>query len=173
MEATREQIRKLRVDSLYGKKKHFNAADRKANLHNWLSIPALIFNAALASVLLVDFQKVQPEISKWVSALLAITATILTALATFLNLQKQAEGHRKIGGRFLSIQKACERVLSFEKDGLIDGPQLMAELKELASSYQDITADEAAYTTNDCDFKAARKGLAAGEERYLDVEMNY
>jgi hypothetical protein len=173
MDATREQIRKLRVDALYGKKKHFNAAARKSTLFNWLSIPGLIINAVLASVLLTDFQKLDPIHFKWVSALLAISATILAGLVTFLNLAKQAEGHRKLGSKFLSIQKACERILSFEKDGLMDGQQVMAEFKVLASSYQDATNEEATYTPNDRDFEKARQGLASGEETYLETEINY
>jgi hypothetical protein len=173
MEATRQQVRKLRVDSLFGKKKHFNAADRKSSLYNWLNIPMLILNAVLASVLLTNLQKTSPDTFKWISASLAITATILAGLNTFLNLTKQAEGHRKIGSKFLAVQKACERILSFEKDGLIDGQQLMTEFKSLALSYQEATSEEATYTPSQEDFDKARKGLSSGEEEYLSSELEF
>ena len=35
MQFTRTVIKRIKVDALYGKKKHFNAADRKERYHYW------------------------------------------------------------------------------------------------------------------------------------------
>lgn len=171
MEATRNQLKRLRVDSLYGKKKHFNAADRKDSLSNWLNIPALLVNAILASVLLSNLQKEEPGLFKWVSAILAIIATLLTALAAYWKLAKQVEGHRRVANKFLRVVKGAERLLAFEKDELISGAAFAAEFKELASLADDANSEAEAFTTKDKDFEKARKGLESGEETYLPNEL--
>lgn len=171
MEATRNQLKRLRVDALYGKKKHFNAADRKECLSGLLNVPALIINAILASVLLSNFQKVEPEVFRWISAILAISATILTALAAYWKLAKQVEGHRRVANKFLKVVKGAERLLAFEKDGLIDGVAFAAEFKELASVSDDANSEAESFATSNKDFENARRGLESGEETYLPNEL--
>lgn len=173
MEATRTQIKQLRADALYGKKKHFNSADRKNKESNWLNVPALIINIILSSVLLTNFQKDNPDIFKWVSAILAISATLLTGLATYWKLPKQVEGHRRIAHKFLKVMKGCERLLSFEADKLIDNQVFINDFQTLADLYDDANSEEEFFTPNNSDFEKARKGIENGEEKYTENDLNF
>lgn len=171
MDATRIQLKKLRADAMFGKKKHFNAADRKNTQANLLNVPALAINVILSSVLLSNFQKEDPSTFKWVSATLAILATLLTGLATYWKLPKQVEGHRRIAHKFLKVMKGCERLLSFEKDNLVTGDAFVAEFQSLATSYDDANGEEEFFTPSKGDFTKAREGIATGEETYLSNEL--
>ena len=51
MNNIKEKIKRIKIDSLYGKKKHFNAADRKENWHYWIGIPLIIVNILSGSIL--------------------------------------------------------------------------------------------------------------------------
>jgi hypothetical protein len=171
MEATGIQIKKLRADAILGKKKHFNAADRKASLSNWVQVPALVINAVLSSVLLSNLQKAAPEPVRWFTAALAVVATILTALTAYWKLAKQVEGHRRVAGKFLKVAKGCERLWAAKKDSLIDGAAFAAGLENLASLYDDATSESEGFETNGKDFDKARKGIESGEESYLPGEL--
>jgi hypothetical protein len=173
MDATTTQLKRLRADALYGKKKHFNAADRKNRESNLLNVPSLAINVILSSVLLSNFQKADPDMFKWVSATLAIAATLLTGLATYWKLPKQVEGHRRIAHKFLKVMKGCERLLAFEKDGLVDGKTFIVEFQVLASLYDDANGEEESFMPNAEDFEKAKKGIASGEEMYLENEIDF
>lgn len=171
MQTIKNLLNRLRADALYGKNKHFSAADRKAGLSNWLQIPALVINAVLASVLFNNIQKETPTESKWISAALALLAAIFTALTTYLKLDKQVEGHRKVANKYLKVAKACERTLAAEADGFLEGLTLIAELEKWASMYEEANIDAEAYTTNARDLVKARKWINSGQESYSDKEI--
>lgn len=97
-----EQFGKLKVDSLYGKKKHFNAADRKGRLRLWLTLPVVIINTALGSLLFSVLQQDSPAQYKWLAAVAAFAAALLTAISTALDIAKQEEGHRRVGNKWTS-----------------------------------------------------------------------
>lgn len=172
MSATKAQVEQLKVDALYGKKKHFNAADRKRRIRLWLSIPVVVINTALGSLLMTILEENSPSVFRWVAATLAIVAAILSAVSTFLDLAKQVEGHRRVGNKYLAVAKQSQRLLAYKADGLIDKAEMIKRLEHLADLNDDANREAEAFHTNASDFKKAQRGMQSGEEDYLDNELS-
>lgn len=117
--STVEQVRKLRVDALYGKKKHFNAAERKDKLRLWLNLPVIVINIALGSLLFSILQAESPLVFKWIAAVLLFLAATLTGVSTFFDHAKQVEGHRRVGNKYIAVVKGCDRLIAYYQDGLV------------------------------------------------------
>lgn len=171
MKATKAQIQQLKVDALYGKKKHFNAADRKRRARLWLNLPVVVINTVLGSLLMTILEESSPDVFKWIAATLAIAAAILSAVSTFLDLAKQVEGHRRVGNKYLAVAKQSQRLLAYEADGLIDNAEMVKRLEHLADSNDEANREAEAFHTTESDFKKAQLGMQAGEEDYLDNEL--
>jgi len=67
-----KKVKELRVDVLYGKKKHFNAADRKQQWNIRLGLPVVLINIIVGSLLFAILSDEVPDWSKWVGAFLAL-----------------------------------------------------------------------------------------------------
>ena len=171
MKATIESVERLRVDALYGKKKHFNAADRKSRLRLILNIPVIVINVFLSSLLLALFRENSPEYTKIIAAILSLAAAVLSGLSTFLDLAKQVEGHRRVGNRYLSVVKGCERLLAIYRDKLLKPEELVERFEALAATADEINGEAESLHTNDSDYKRAQRGLKSGEEVYLPEEI--
>jgi uncharacterized membrane protein len=171
MNATKDQIEQLKVDALYGKKKHFNAADRKRRARLWLNIPVVIINAVLGSLLMSILEESSPDVFKWLAATLAIVAAVLSAISIFLDLAKQVEGHRRVGNKYIAVAKQCQRLLAYQADGLISDSEMVKRLENLAESNDEANREAEAFHTNASDFKKAQRGMQDGEEAYLPTEL--
>ena len=172
MEATKEQIKRLRVDALYGKKKHFNAADRKASLNNWLTIPVALINAILSTVLVSNFQEIDPNLFKWVAASISLVATVLSTLAVLMKFAKKVEGHRRVGNKYLAIMKRCERILAYDKDGLADQASIIKMFEETSSTIEEVNREASSFSTSKKDYYDAQASIKNGDEDYLPQELN-
>ena len=51
MQNSTDKLKRIKIDSLYGKKKHFNAADRHETYHYRIGIPLIIINILTGSIL--------------------------------------------------------------------------------------------------------------------------
>lgn len=168
---TLQEVEKLRVDALYGKKKHFNAADRKQRYHLWTGIPALIINLLLGSYLVGALSSVLPDLCNWAGAGLAVIAAALIAVQTTFNFERKAEQHQSIGTRYLSVAKECGRLIAYCKDGKVGIDELRSQLESLAIRHDEINADAAKCPTNNADYRKAQQGLKEGEEKYTETEI--
>lgn len=173
MEATLNEIKKLRVDALYGKKKHFNAADRKRSYRLRLNIPVIVFNILLGGSLIFQlFEESSPEVAKILAALFSFLAAVMVGISTFFNFSEQVEGHKKVGNKYLEIVKGCERLLALFTDDMIDKQELVEKFEKLSNLNTEANKDAEAYHTNKKDYKKARKGIKEiGEEEYLEIEL--
>lgn len=169
---TLDEVKKLRVDALYGKKKHFNAADRKRRYHLWTGIPALIINLLLGSYLVGALSSVLPDLCNWVGAAFALIAAALIALQTALNFERTAELHQSIGTRYLSVAKECGRLIAYCKDDKVEASSLREQLENLARRHDEINCDAAKCPTSDADYRKAKQGFKEGEEEYTEGEFN-
>ncbi|CAG0963657.1 hypothetical protein ANRL4_00819 [Anaerolineae bacterium] len=170
-DASRAKLDELRVDALYGKKQHFNAADRKQRCSMRLGIAAMMINTILCSLLFGLASSTFPEEMKWIGAALALVSTGLTGLQTFLNLQKDAEGHKRIANRFLSISKECGRLSAYYQDGVYLPEELRKQLESLAKEYDQVCMDAELFPTNKQDYWKAQRGFKSGEESYTKKEL--
>ncbi len=163
LDATVEQVRKLRADALYGKKKHFNAAERKDKQRLWLNLTVIVINIALGSLLFSILQEGSPVIFKWIAATLLFVAAILSGVSTFFDLAKQVEGHRRVGNKYIAVVKGCERLIAFYQDRLVQETEVKTRLEELASVADDANREAEAFSTNAADYRKAQSGVQAGE----------
>lgn len=166
-----EKLKRLRVDALYGKRKHFNAADRKRTYHLCLGVPVLVIGILSGSTLLALLGDTVPEYAKWIGALLALTSALLAGLQTFFNYRKAVEGHSTIATRYLGLAKRVEVLLAAHSDGVINKLHLYESARDMTAEYADITRDAAVFATSQKDYARAREGFEEGEEAYTDKEL--
>ena len=166
-----DKLRQVRIDALYGKRKHFNAADRKRKYHLCLGIPILVIGILSGSTLLVLLGDTVPEFAKWIGAFFALLSALLAGLQTFFNFRKSVEGHLTIATRYLDLAKRIELLLAAHKDGVIDTSHLYESARDMTTEYADITRDAAVFTTSRKDYMRAREGFKEGEETYTDKEL--
>ncbi len=83
-------VERLRIDALYGKKKHFNAADRKERYNTCIGVALIVANAIIASnlvyVIVSDIRAFGAIIS-----LIGFVATVLAVVQAFFNYSRTAE----------------------------------------------------------------------------------
>jgi hypothetical protein len=166
-----EKLRRVRVDALYGKRKHFNAADRKRRLHLCFGVPVLAIGIVCGSTLFALLGEAVPEFVKWIGAFLALTSALLAGLQTFFNFPKIVEGHCTIAGRYLDLAKRIELLLAADADGIIDASRLLHEAEAIVVQYAEISRDAAPLATSRRDYRLARKGFEEGEEAYTGQEL--
>jgi len=171
MKNTKNKIKRIKVDSLYGKKKHFNAADRKEKQHYWIGIPLIILNVLTGSVLFYVLTDGTTNWIKYVPLVLALLAALLSGFQTFLNLRKKVEGHRRVGNKYLGIMKRCDRLQAYIEDDAIKDKHLIDTIEEIATEIEGINSEAESYPTNKSDYELAKKGIESGEESYTSTEL--
>lgn len=167
-----EKLQCVRVDALYGKRKHFNAADRKRRYHLFLGVPVLAIGVLSGSTLLALLGDTVPEYAKWAGAFLALASALLAGLQTFFNFRKAVEGHCAVATRYLELAKRIELILAAHHDAVMDTTSLLKEAQTAIIEYADITRDASVFSTSRKDYDLARKGFELGEESYTEQELH-
>ena len=162
-------VERLRIDALYGKKKHFNAADRKERCNTYIGIFLIVANAVIASNLAYMFIS---EIRTFgvIIGVVGLIATVLAVVQSFFNYSRAVEQHRMVAAKYLHIVKACSRVKAYHQDGILSADELRERLDTLAREYEQITESAVCLSTNQDDYEEARRGFGGGEERYSPEE---
>ena len=112
-----------------------------------------------------------PEYFKWIAAIFAVSAAVLTSITIFLDLAKQVEGHRRVGNKYISVAKHCERLLAYKADDLIEEAELVKRFEKIATVNDEVNREAEAFHTRSDDYKKAQRGMQAGEEEYLPQEL--
>ncbi|MEO6254586.1 MAG: SLATT domain-containing protein [Ferruginibacter sp.] len=172
MQNSTDKLKRIKVDSLYGKKKHFNAADRHEKSHYRIGVPLIIINVLTGSILFYVLTDGVTNWIKFVPLVLALVAALLSGFQTYLNLPQKVEGHRRIGNRYLSIMKKCDRLQGYIADNLISDTDVIPRLEDIAVEADDVNKEAEAFPTNKHDFNLAQKGIKDGEENYTESELN-
>lgn len=155
-EAVTREVRRLEEDCIYSGKGHFNAADRWAHVHLWLGIPAALL-AALAGA---SAWKNQPDL---VSAL-AIAASGLTAVLTFLNPQQRHTAHVQAGAKFFAIRDEARVLREVELANGLAADEAVARIKDLSKRRSDLNLASPQIPGHA--YRKGKKGIAAGEATY-------
>ena len=166
-----EKLRRVRVDCLHGKRKHFNAADRKRRHHLCLGVPVLAIGIVSGSTLFALLGNTVPEFAKWIGAFLALASALLAGLQTFFNFRKAVEGHCTMATRYLDLAKRVELLLAAHTDDVINAADLFKEAELVVTEYADITRDASVFSTSRKDYDLDRKGFEDGEEEYTKKEL--
>jgi len=92
-EHTIRAVEHLKVDALYGKKKHFNAADRKERYNIVIGVMLITANAVIASNLIYVIVSDARTFGAVIS-LIGFIATVLAIVQAFFNYSRTVEQHR-------------------------------------------------------------------------------
>lgn len=156
----REAMR-IEEDATYSSKGHFNAEEIWMRRHYSLGVPATLLGAIAGATLV----KSQPE---WAAAL-ALIASLLTGLMTFLKPNERAAVHRAAAAQFLALRnnsrffREIELLQREPEDGLADRLSALAQQRnELNEKSPPIPAHA---------FKLARRGIEQGEATHK-VDVN-
>lgn len=163
------EIKKLRVNALYGKKRHYNASERKRRIHLALTYAVLVLNLITGSVL---FGLIKAHFGEYFPACTALLSAFFIGTSEFFKFGKHATEHHTIGDRYLGIVRDCAGVVALHGDGQIGDADLKARLIELQKVLTEVDTSAGSYPTNRCDYEASRKGVADGEENYTPQELN-
>jgi hypothetical protein len=157
------------VDAVLGKKKHFNAADRKRPKVVTMGWAPVVISLLLASGFFFQAQQHFPEIARWVGTGLGVLAALLSWFDTAYGFVP--DRHRSAANRFLQIQNDSEDLLAAYRDHVVDLNVLSSRLHSLRDQYALVNSEAERCPTNRQDFENARRGIRDGEEHYLDDEL--
>ncbi|MCF8265328.1 MAG: SLATT domain-containing protein [Ignavibacteriales bacterium] len=171
MNNTIDKLKRIKVDALYGKKKHFNAAVRIEKTHLRIGVPLIIINVVTGSLLFSVLTDNTTNWVKYIPLVLAFIAALLSGFQTYFNLPKKVEGHRRVGNKHLSVMKKCDRLQGYIADNLITNNDLVLRIEELATEIEEINKEAESYPTSKKDYELAKKGIETGEETYTSTEL--
>jgi len=169
---TEEKLRRIKVDCLYGKKKHFNAADRKEKYHFSIGIPLVIINIIIGSVLLFYITDNTSGYLKAIPIVLAFIAAILSGFQTYFNFNQKVEGHKNVANKYLALMKKCDRTQAYLKDEFISHNDLIIRIEDIALEIESVNKEAALFSTSNNDYQKAKEGIESGEEDYTEKELN-
>lgn len=165
------RLKQLRADALLGKKKHYNAADRKQVYQDRIGVALVVLNLVIGSGFLILLRAEAADFVKWLGAGLSLIAAILTGFQKHFGFQKAVTGHRSIAGRYLDLAKECSNVLADFEDGQISPSQLLKRRDAIQKVLSRIDHDAHAFVPSPKDYDLAKQGMAAGEETYTDEDL--
>ena len=168
MENVIKQLKQFKTDTIYEKKKHYNAADRKREYYKWISIIQIILNAITGTTL---FAVVFGEGSK-AAQLIALIFTILASVQKIGDFENQAQGNAKVADMYLRISKKINLILNFIKDGALSNQEILEKAEEIRSEISQANEIGSQFSTNQNDYNKAQTGIKNGEENYTDEELN-
>lgn len=172
MKNTEDKLRKIKVDALYGKKKHFNAADRNEKNHYRIGVPLVVINILTGSILFYVITDGASNWIKYVPLVLALISSLLGGFQTYLNLQKRVEGHRRVGNKYLAIMKKCDRLQGYIADNATTNEDIISRIENIANDIEAVNIEAETYPTNNSDYELAKNGIEYGEEEYTEKELN-
>lgn len=171
MESVKNEIKKLKVDAIIGKKKHFNAADRKDRYNKWFTVTIIFLDVLSGSIFVYEICKTENLIFEFISLLLILISAILTGVQRFMNFHEDAIGHRQVGNQYVAITRDINMLLAFLKDEMITDVEFKQQAIDIKNRIQDINKNAEKYITNKRDFEKAKLGINDGEETYTEEEL--
>ncbi|KTC84549.1 MULTISPECIES: SLATT domain-containing protein [Legionella] len=147
---------RIEEDSEHSAKGHYNTADRWKRYHLAIGLPAAIL-AAIASG--TAFNNM-PE----TAGVLAILATALTTVLTFLKPSEHAENHKAIAGQYLALRNQTRLFREIELIEVGYNDETKNRLIELAKHRDDLNLSSP--SPNRKDYELARSDIEAGFSQY-------
>jgi hypothetical protein len=170
MKNTFNILKRIRADAIFGKKKHFNAADRKEGYNHRISLLVAITSLFASSSLFYSIIQAKIVYTEYISLVLVLLIMILSWVQIYFNWQKEAYGHRGIANKYLGLAKKCSIVVSQVEDKIIDENALVKEVNSLSLQINEINKDADSHPTSNNDYQMARKGIEDGEELYTETD---
>jgi hypothetical protein len=144
-------------------KGHFEAARTWANVHLWLGLPT----AALAAIASGSAFKEEVVIA----GTLALLASILAAISTFLNPSERSQLHHQAGAKHVALRNRARMFRDLDLRSGAQESHLLESLRALAQERDDLNLSNPQIPR--FAFKRARRGIETGEAVYkVDSEPN-
>lgn len=145
----------LLKDAKIGKRKHFQAAQRKQSWHGRLGFGAVVLatGAGIASAVSLDLEGVGVRI---LAMLLAFAAAVLIGFQTLLRLEKLIEGHRSIANGYLELHRDGKADFARFRDGRMSIEELDALFAEYRAAYHKLNRESEAFATSGRDLDRSR-----------------
>jgi hypothetical protein len=150
--AAREELLQLIDDLLYTEKTHLAAAERFSRVHLRLGLTATILATTATAT----------SIARWsvvATALIALSAALVSAVLTFIKPERTAEQHLSAGRQLAALRVRSRQVLTLDL-GRVSEAEVRRSIRELAR--EKAAVDAAAPGTSEKDFSVARK-IARGD----------
>lgn len=152
----RREAQRLKEDSLYSYKAHYNQAESWEHRHLWLGVPA----AALAAVA----GALATAVPIWATTTLAFSSAVLTAALTVVNPSERARASRNAGD---SLHAYHDRLRRWADNDLADLPRPKARLDLEAFGDEKARLNKAAPGIGRSAQDRARRGIEAGEAHHV------
>jgi hypothetical protein len=163
-----KELEKVRIDCMYGKKKHYNARDRYTSYHRRMGMIVIGLTAFMGTSVFYSLSDSKLLLARVITCTLVVAIAVLTAIQTFLNFGKRALSHKVIADRYLWLMKESQRIIAYYKDGNKKVEELQKEIERLCQEVKNIQKDEP--EVSQIDYQKARQGIRNGEEIYTDAE---
>jgi len=171
MENIIKQLKQFRVDAIYGKKKHYNAAARKRKYYNFILGTQIVLNAITGTTLLNVVFGEGSDTSEIIALVLTIITTIFAGLQKIWSFEKQAQGNAKVADMYLRISKKINLALCLIKDEELSNKEIIKRTELISDEINQANELGSEFPTNDKDYKKAQKGIKKGEENYTEDEI--
>jgi hypothetical protein len=165
---TLEELEKIRVDCMYGKKKHYNARDRYSRYHKRMGIAIVSLTALMGTSLFYTFSESELLFARIATGILTVMVAVFATLQTFFNFEKRALRHKMTADKYVSAMKKSQRLTSYYKDGNKTIDEVEKEIETLSQEIKYVQEDEPEVSPED--YHKARSGVKNGEEIYTDLE---
>ena len=163
-------IKKIRVDALYGKRKHFNASERKGNYNRWFGLALILASVLTGSTFFALVSKHAPEGAEWFGAVVSAFSLALAAMQTYFQFGGQSTLHARVANEYRMIAKEATLSLAKYRDNLMNLDEMGAKVDELTALYNQVCASEQDCPTSSGDYKKAKKNIES-EENYSQAEL--
>ena len=171
MENVIKQLKQFKTDTIYEKKKHYNAADRKRRCYKWLSVIQIVLNAITGTALLTVVFGNSSKVGEILALFFTIVATILASVQKIGDFENQAQGNAKVADMYLGISKKINLILNYIKDGALTKQEIVEKAEEIRSEISQANRMGSQFPTNQKDYIKAQEGIKNGEENYTDEEL--
>ncbi len=167
---TIKELKKFRIDCMYGKKKHYNARDRYATYNRNMGIVIVVLSAIMGTSVYFALSKSNILLAKIIVTIFTLLNAILVALQPYLKFEKRALRHKITADRYLCLMKKAQRLLAYYEDDNKTLEEVQNELDRLYKKVEDIRKDEPEPSQKD--YQKARDGVNNGEELYSEMEID-
>lgn len=171
MENVKRQLEQFKIDSIYGKRKHYNAAERKRKLYRVISISQIILNAITGTTLLTVVFGDGSKIAELLALVFTIITTVLASVQKICDFENQAQGNAKVADMYLRISKKTNLILCEIKDELLEKSEITSKAEEICSEVNEVNELASQFSTSPSDYQKAQIGIKNGEENYTEEEL--
>ena len=165
------RIQEIRVNCLIEKKAHYNARERLLVLNRKLGLASVIASAISALIAGGNDLRLAPAPAAAIALLMAAAAAVLSAVQTFLKPAEAAAARRGLATGYVLLARSCLLAGTEYRTQDTAVRSLHETLLALDDRYSGLVRASEGLAPTAGDRLKAKKGIAAGEERYTPEDL--